>query len=192
MIDLVLILAGGASRRMGRDKAALPFGDGTMLTHLVEEFSRRWPVAVSVGEAGRYDTAGAPEICDLHPGQGPLAGLEAAFSQRESDVIFLTGTDLPFVTAELAGELEKRFLPELDALVIRRRDGKTEPLCGLYRRTCLKPVKACLTEGRRSFHGLFRRIRVGYLEEDDLSGFDLDGMLDNLNTPEEYRRRVEN
>lgn len=175
---------------MGRDKASLPFGGGTMLTHLVGEFSRKWPVAVSVGQRGRYDTAGAEEIVDLHPGQGPLAGLEAAFFARNCETLFLTGTDLPFVTVELAEELEKRFSDKLDVLIIRRKDGKTEPLCGLYRRRCLGAIQACLEEGRRAFGALFDRVRVGYLEEEALPGFDLEDMLDNLNTPEEYRRRV--
>ena len=189
---MVLILAGGQSRRMGRDKAALPFEGETMLTSLVRRYGAVYPTAVSVREPGQYDTAGAPEIVDEYPGQGPLAGLQAAFRQREEGLIFLTGTDLPFGSVELAGELLARAEgdPDGDAWVVRRRDGKTEPLCGVYRRSCLEPVEECLKEGRRSFKGLFRKIRVRYVEEDSLAGFDLDHLLDNLNTPEDYRRAV--
>ncbi len=190
---LVLILAGGQSRRMGRDKAALPFEGETMLTSLVHRYRAEYPVAVSVGEAGRYDTGGAEEIVDLCPGQGPLAGLQAAFRRTEAELIFLTGTDLPFCTVELAGELLGRAEaePSADAWVVRRADGKTEPLCGVYRRSCLIPVEECLEEGRRSFQGLFRKIRVRYVEERTLAGFDLGHLLDNLNTPEDYRRAVQ-
>lgn len=185
---LVVILAGGQSRRMGRDKAALPFGEGTMLTHLVAKFRPSYPVVVSVGEKGRYDTGGVPEVVDRHPGQGPLAGLEAAFSATEAETIFLTGTDLPMITPALTQAMAERFSPEAQAMVIRRRDGKTEPLCGLYRRGCLEPVRQCLAEGRRSFKGLFQRVTVQYLEEEELRGFDLERLLDNLNTPEDYAR----
>jgi molybdopterin-guanine dinucleotide biosynthesis protein A len=189
---LILILAGGQSRRMGRDKAALPFGGETMLTSLVHRYGARYPVAVSVGEPGRYDTAGAPELVDLHPGQGPLAGLEAAFVQTEAELVFLTGTDLPFGSLELAEELLRRGEedPSTLAWVIRRGDGKTEPLCGVYRRGCLGEIQACLLEGRRSFRALFQRIPVRYVEERELPGFDLAHLLDNLNTPEDYERAV--
>lgn len=189
---LVLILAGGQSRRMGRDKAALPFEGETMLTSLVRRYGEVYPVAVSVREPGQYDTAGAPEIVDEYPGQGPLAGLQAAFRQNGAERIFLTGTDLPFGSPALAGELLTRAEadPEGDAWIVRRRDGKTEPLCGVYRRSCLGPVEECLKEGRRSFKGLFEKVRVRYVEEDTLAGFDLERLLDNLNTPEDYRRAV--
>ncbi len=189
---LVLILAGGQSRRMGRDKAALPFQGETMLTSLVRRYGAAYPVAVSVREAGSYDTAGAPEIVDQYPGQGPLAGLQAAFRQTAAEWIFLTGTDLPFGSVELARELLKRAEggPSGDAWVVRRGNGKTEPLCGVYGRSCLIPVEECLREGRRSFKGLFQKIQVEYVEERDLAGFDLEHLLDNLNTPEDYRRAV--
>ncbi len=189
---LVLILAGGQSRRMGRDKAELPFEGETMLTSLVHRYGAEYPVAVSVREPGSYDTAGAPEIVDQYPGQGPLAGLQAAFRQTGAERIFLTGTDLPFGSVELARELLGRAEgdPAGDAWVVRRRDGKTEPLCAVYRKSCLLPAEECLEEGRRSFKDLFQKIIVRYVEERMLPGFDLEYLLDNLNTPEDYRRAV--
>lgn len=188
-----VILAGGKSSRMGRDKAALPFGGGTMLTHLVEEYGREFPMAVSVGQAGRYDTGGAPEIVDLQPGMGPLAGLQAAFRALDADAVFLTGTDLPFGSAALARAMVDRMegTPEADICVIRRADGKHEPLFGVYRRRVLPVVEECLAQGRRAFFALFDRCRVLWVEESELPEFDFDRVMDNLNTPEDYRRAVE-
>jgi molybdopterin-guanine dinucleotide biosynthesis protein A len=190
---LVLILAGGQSRRMGRDKAALPFGGETMLTRLVGEYGKAYPVAVSVAQPGKYDTSGAPEIVDHYPGQGPLAGLQAAFRETDAEYIFLTGTDLPFGTVELAQTLLiKAQNEEGQAWVVRRKDGKMEPLCGVYHCSCLSALEDCLNQGRRSFKGLFQCITVCYVEEDALTGFDLEHLLDNLNTPEDYQRAVKN
>jgi molybdopterin-guanine dinucleotide biosynthesis protein A len=188
---LVLILAGGQSRRMGQDKAAMPFGGETMLTRLVHEYGTAYPVAVSVAQSGKYDTGGAPEIVDQFPGQGPLAGLQAAFRASQAEYIFLTGTDLPFGTVELAQALLAQAEKEDgQAWVVRRRDGKMEPLCGVYHRSCLTALEDCLAQGRRSFKGLFQWITVHYVEEDELTGFDLEHLLDNLNTPEDYQRAV--
>ena len=50
---LTVILTGGSSRRMGRDKALLPFGDGTLLQTLIDRYAALGPVGVSVDAAGR-------------------------------------------------------------------------------------------------------------------------------------------
>lgn len=187
MRTLAVILAGGRSSRMGRDKASLPFEGGTMLAHLIQVYQRDFDVAVSVGEAGRFPTGGALELVDLRPGQGPLAGLETAFRRTEAETVFLTATDLPFGAAKLALELVRR-LEGGDACVIRRRDGGMEPLFGAYRRSCLGAAEACLNEGRRSCRAMLERVDVRWAEEDDLPGWNLDRVLQNVNTPEEYRR----
>ena len=189
---LAVILAGGASSRMGRDKRALPFGPDTMLTHLIKEYRRGFPVAVSVRTPEHLpDAGGVPELADLSPGQGPLAGLQSAFRLTEARQIFLTATDLPFGRLDLAERLAELWTPEADACVIRRRDGGIEPLFALYRRSCLAPAEACLRQGRRSFRTLLERIRVRWVAEDALSGWPLAEILDNINTPEDYQRALE-
>lgn len=190
MKTICVILAGGRSSRMGRDKAMLPLGNETFLSRLIAEYSPAFPVYVSVGEAGRFETCGAGELVDLHPGMGPLAGLEAAFAGTDADAVFLTATDLPFGTLELARQLLD-MLGDADACVIRRSDGKTEPAFGVYRRSCLEPLRACLAEGRRSFRGLLDRVNVRWAEETELQKFSLPELLQNVNTPEEYRKAAE-
>lgn len=175
---------------MGRDKASLPLNGETFLGRLVREYSPGFPVYVSVGEAGRFDTCGAGELVDLHPGMGPLAGLEAAFARTDAEAVFLTATDLPFGTLALAKRLCS-LLGEADACVIRRTGGGLEPAFGVYRRSCMGPLKDCLAEGRRSFRGLLERVDVNWAEETDLADFPLEQLLQNVNTPEEYQKAAE-
>lgn len=162
-----------------------------MLDRLIRRYRERFDVAVSVREEGGVDTAGAPELADLHPGQGPLAGLEAAFRRTGAETVFLTATDLPFGDPGLAEELVLR-LGEEDACVLRRRDGRIEPLFAVYRRSCLPAVEACLREGRRSCRGLLDRLTVRWVDEGEVEGRDLDHILQNVNTPEEYRKALQN
>lgn len=185
MKTVCVILAGGASRRMGRDKAELPLAGETFLSRLVRVYSPAFPVYVSVGEAGKFFCDGAEEIVDLHPGMGPLAGLEAAFCQTDGDAVFLTATDLPFGTLELAQKLLE-MLGEADACVIRRADGQIEPAFGVYKRSCLPAVQAMLSEDRRAFRGLFDKVSVRWVEEAELRELPLERLLENVNTPEEY------
>lgn len=169
---------------MGRDKASLPLGGGTFLSRLAERYRTVFPVYVSVGQPGKYPDI--PELVDLRPGIGPLAGLEAAFVRTDADMVFLTATDLPFGTPELAEKLAQR-LGNADACVICRNDGQPEPAFAVYRRSCLAPVQALLDQGRRAVRGLYERIQVRWVPESELEE-PLDILLQNINTPEEYER----
>lgn len=185
---ICVILAGGASRRMGRDKANLPLKTGeTFLSRLVSEYSGAFPVYVSVGETGKFPLHGARELLDLHPGMGPLAGLEAAFKRTDAEIVFLTATDLPFGTLTLAKKLVS-LLGDADACVIRRKDGEMEPAYGVYRKNCQKAVEDCLAEGRRAVRSMLSRVNVRWAEEAELAEFPLERLLQNVNTPEEYEK----
>lgn len=184
-----VILSGGQSRRMGRDKAGVMLTGRTLLNRMAAELAPLFgEVYVSVDRPGRYP--GYRELADLRPGQGPLAGLEAAFLRTGAEAVFLAAVDLPFAGASLAA----RILAEAgvaDACVIRRRSGETEPLFALYRRGCLEPLTACLNEGRRAVKALLDRVDCRWLEEEELPEFDLERALWNVNTGAELCRAAE-
>lgn len=187
MKTAAVILAGGMSRRMGRDKANLPFGEETMLSHLVQLYRPHFDmVAVSLNTTGRFDTYGAAEVVDRRPGQGPMAGLEAAFLDTGADVIFLTGTDLPLGDPALALHLLER-LGNHDVCLIRSKRG-VEPLFAVYSSSCLTAVQSALDEDRRSMFHMLQRLNVLEIPAEDLPQFDVKKILTNVNDPQEYER----
>lgn len=187
MKTAAVILAGGMSRRMGRDKAVLPFGEETMLARLVRLYRPYFDItAVSVNTAGRFDTYGALEVVDRHPGDGPLAGLEAAFLDTEADRIFLTATDLPLGDPALARYLADS-LGEYDACLIRSDKG-LEPLFAVYSSACLDAVRQALETGHRSMYRMLQQVRTLALPAQSLTGFDVQRILTNVNDPQEYAR----
>lgn len=190
MKTAAVILAGGMSRRMGRDKAALPFGEETMLSHLVHTYQPYFDLtAVSLNTPGRFDTAGAMEVVDRRPGEGPMAGLEAAFLDTAADVIFLTGTDLPFGDPELARHLVDN-LGEHDICLIRSEKGP-EPLFAVYSSRCLSAIQKSLEEGRRSMYSVIGQMATLELPAEDLKQFDVARILSNVNDPAEYAKALE-
>lgn len=190
MKTAAVILAGGMSRRMGRDKAALPFGEETMLSHLVHTYQPFFDVtAVSLNTPGRFDTAGAMEVVDRHPGDGPMAGLEAAFLDTGADVIFLTGTDLPFGDPALARFLLES-LGEHDICLIRSDKGP-EPLFAVYSSACLPAIRKSLEEGHRSMYSVIQQMDTLELPAENLPQFDIGRILSNVNDPEEYAKALE-
>lgn len=184
---LTVILTGGQSSRMGRDKALLPLQHKTMSEALVQRYQRAFgEVAVSVNVKGRFPSGGARELVDAFPGIGPLNGLYSAFTQTDAELVFLTATDLPNGDPRLVQFL-RNCIVKHDACVIQRADGNLEPLFALYRRTCLPYVQENLKLGRRSLHNILHKIDTRFIPEEELlMEFDLNTILLNLNTPTDY------
>ncbi len=185
---LTVILTGGGSRRMGRDKAMLPIGGKTMLQHLIDKYSATLgPVAVSVNKAGRFPFERAMELVDRYPDMGPLNGLVSAFDESDQDAVFMTGTDLPFGDPELVRKLVL-LMGESDACIMRRGKKGFEPLFAIYRRVCGAKANECLASGKKSIMDLLEKVDVRYVDSDELAEFDLEHILMNVNTAEEYEK----
>jgi len=183
---LTVILTGGGSRRMGRDKAMLPWQGTTMLQSLINKYSSTLgPVAVSVNEKGRFPFTGAAELCDPYPGLGPLNGIVSAFEETEHDHIFVTGTDLPWGDPKLAQRLFD-LIGDADACIMRRGKKGIEPLFAVYGRACGACASDCLAQGKKSVFDMLEKVKVRFVEPEELEEFDLDHILMNLNTAEEY------
>jgi molybdopterin-guanine dinucleotide biosynthesis protein A len=160
------ILAGGASRRMGRDKAALDAGDGPLLERCARlGLGLGLPVLV----VGRERPAGWPLpevrfVTDRVPGQGPLGGLVTALELASP--LLAIACDLPRLDDECLRWLlaEGTRLPLADGLITTDTGG-IEPLFACYSAHCLTTARAHLAAGQRAMHRLveagdFRRVAI--------------------------------
>lgn len=180
------LLAGGASRRMGRDKAHLPLAGVALATRTTRLLAAHFEDVLLVGGEPPADAPGRripdPEgpVCAL---RGIVAALDAARAER----VLVVATDLPLLAPELLLALVA--WPEAD-VVLPRRAGRAEPLCALWARERVQPLaRAHLAAGRLALHELVAALGVSWLEEEDLRAVDpADLMLANANTPEEWAR----
>ena len=184
------ILVGGASRRMGQDKAQLRLGSETMLERIAAQLS---PVTSSVTLVGRpqaYDGHSLPTVADVYEKWGALGGIHAALSAAKTDWIIVIACDLPFVTRDLFERLKSYADESLDAVVPVQPDGRLQPVCALYRReTCLPEIERLVGEGEHTPRALLRSVRTEYAlfrELRDLPGSE--NFFLNLNTPEDFER----
>jgi molybdopterin-guanine dinucleotide biosynthesis protein A len=183
-IDAV-ILAGGRSRRMGRDKALLPFGGSATLAEyqyrrLRPLFHRVW---LSAKEAKfPFD---APLIPDEHPESSPMVALASILRQAPGEGIFLLGVDMPFVSEELIRKIldEAARHPESPLVAVTSPRG-VEPLCALYRRDLLPIVEKQLEAGNHRLRSLPEMTEARFVDAEDPEE------LANLNHPEEYARAL--
>lgn len=198
------LLVGGASRRMGTDKAALTI-DGEPLAvrtaRLLAELFREvlWvgapgpapgpanPPALGPADApGPADPPAAVRFVADPPGprcalRGVVAALEAACTPR----VLICATDMPALGAPLL--LALTALPEAE--IVLPRTERSQPLCALYRcEPMLRRARTHLAEGRLKLEALVDASRAVWLEGAELEAVGGEAALANLNTPQEWRR----
>jgi molybdopterin-guanine dinucleotide biosynthesis protein A len=189
----VAILAGGASRRMGRDKALLPVaGGGTLLERLGYVAAGITPAAIFIVGRERPKEWGGPEAIFLpdpveRQGEGPLGGIATALEAAEArgiPGILAIACDMPRVTTEtldwLATEAEGS-REEHGASTVGE-DGGPEPLFTVYRIAALPHLRACLAEGERSPRRAIKRGQFALLVPPP----EVAASLANVNTPEDW------
>jgi molybdopterin-guanine dinucleotide biosynthesis protein A len=179
-----LVLAGGRSRRMGRDKAALEYAGETqlaramrLLAHLVE----RTFVSVRPDQRDDPERAGYDLIVDRVADRGPMEGIQAAQSQYPSAAWLVVACDLPFLTGATLQQLLAMRAPLRSATAFRsHHDGRPEPLCAIYEPASREALDRWIAAGRSCPRG--------YLEAGDVELLDLaePEALDNVNTAAEY------
>jgi molybdenum cofactor guanylyltransferase len=142
------VLAGGRSSRMGRDKALLPV-DGRSLVDLALDKLRSLPLATPPRIAGAASdlSSHAAVIADLHPGCGPLSGIEAALAASTQPLNVFLGVDLPLLPARFLTWMLLRAETTGALITIPRIAGRPQPLCAVYHRDLLTHVTASLLAG---------------------------------------------
>ena len=144
-----LILIGGKSRRMGRDKASLLFEGETLLDRslaIVSQFIPEVFLSVAHGETNTYSH---PTIPDLTNNPGPLGGLEAAFAHDPKTAWLVLACDLPLFDVEtLQFLLEQADETKTATCFLNRLDERAEPLCTLYQPAAVQSLANYLAEDR--------------------------------------------
>lgn len=181
----LLILAGGSSRRMGRDKAALPVGEIPLVEHLAR---RLLPVVDEIIVAGGADPphmADVRRVADRFSGMGPLAGMHAGFLEARHPLVWVVACDLPDVEPQL-GPLMVAIADDFEA-VVPRPGSEPEGVCAIYRRELASRIEEMLLSRKPSVKHLLATSNVRYLRTSELQAVDPElRSFRNLNTPEDY------
>lgn len=185
-----LILAGGRSARMGRDKARIAIGGRSLLERAVDLVRASGGDPVLVGPP-RVDLplAGVPRLDETEDGTppaGPLAALCHGLAATGADRVVALGCDQPLLTPGLLKMLV-RHSESYDA-VVPRAAGELQVLAAAYTRACLPAMEELLAAGRRALHDLVPRVRARLLEAADLQSCGGPGIFLNVNTPEDLAR----
>jgi molybdopterin-guanine dinucleotide biosynthesis protein A len=181
-----VVLAGGASRRMGRNKAFLDLGGRPLIAIVIEHIAAVCAeVLIVTGDAAPYSELGVRVVEDRFPGVGVLGGLHAGLETASHDLILAVGCDMPFLEPMLLRAVVE-WAEGVDAVVLRQGE-YVEPLHGAYRRSCLPAIETAILSGRRRVVSFFSSVNVRYVTPEDLAPFDPElRSIRNINTPEEW------
>lgn len=170
-----VLLAGGESRRMGRDKAAVVFGDESLWRRQLRVLRDLGPEKVFV--SARTETSWLPDgtelLLDDPPSRGPLSGLAKALAQMHTSHLLVLAVDMPFVTRE-----------QLQFLCSEAREGcgvvpvireRAEPLAAIYPCEAARDFSAALAGPDLSLQPLVRKLAAA-------------GMVRMLSVPPEDER----
>ena len=182
------ILVGGASSRMGTDKARLAIGKESFVQRIGRELSTATAKVSVVGKPDQNDS-GFPLAPDVYEQWGALGGVHAALAACRSEWAFIIACDLPNVTSALFERL-LLFRKGFDAVAPVQADGRRQPLCAAYLvAVCLPQAEALIKTGERKPVALLQSVATRWLDFSELA--DLKGaeqFFDNINTPCDYER----
>lgn len=184
----VAILAGGQSRRMGRDKAFLPVGERPVIERVMERVAPLTDdLTLIANEPALYCHLGCQSVGDVYPGKGSLGGIYTAIHAARHDYCLVVACDMPFLNPDLL-----RYLIELTPgydVVIPRVEEFPETMHAVYGKRCLEPIQRRLLAGQLKIIGFFDEVRVRYIERAEVARFDptFRSFL-NMNTPADWER----
>jgi len=181
-----IILAGGQSRRMRREKPLLPVCGRTLIETVIEQIRPCFAtILVSAGDKDRFAFLGLPVVEDEAPGQGPLPAILTALRASPCRRNFVMACDIPVIDVPFL-ETILALAPAHDIVVPRYRDGKFEPLFAAYDRGIIPVIARQIAGGDFKISSLFQACRTRFVPMDGQEWFR------NLNTIEEYHDYLEN
>lgn len=184
-----IILAGGDSRRMGRDKAMLEFSGQPLIQAAIDTMQRLFAVTLLSVRQLRPEIR-LTQVLDFQNDGGPLTGLLSAMAKVTTPWVFAVGCDMPFVSPALIDQLAVRRAGY--QAVVPVVQGRAQPLLAFYSREGRDMMRASLASGDKSLLGALKQLQVCYVDEAELIAADsqLRSFFD-LDTPQDVEVAVQ-
>jgi molybdopterin-guanine dinucleotide biosynthesis protein A len=174
------VLAGGASKRMGQDKALLPYRGTTLVEHVAKTVFETAGSVSLIGDPARLGHLGLAVYPDELPSGGPASGIYTALRVTATDWNLVVACDMPAVTADILRELVRRSeTAERNCVAATGPYGQPEPLCAVYHRRCLPALGRAIRDKRLRMRDLIKEIGALWVQVDVSA-------LANVNTPAEW------
>jgi molybdopterin-guanine dinucleotide biosynthesis protein A len=185
-----IVLAGGQSMRLGKDKSLLEVGGQPIVVRTVRTLAcLSDDLIIVTNDPARYEPLALPVrlVPDEEPGVGSLMGIYSGLKAARHDYALVVACDMPLLDLPLLRYMLP--LAEDHDIVIPRVGDLLEPLHAIYGKSCLSAMTRLLEQGRRQIIAFYDEVRVRYVDKDEIDAFDpLHLSFVNVNTPEDWER----
>lgn len=187
-----IVLAGGKSQRLGRDKVWEKVGGKSLIQRVVDRLtplSTELVVVIAQGQPQpKLDSdIEIKVISDIYPGCGSMGGIYTGITAASSFHSLAVACDMPFLVAPLLRYM-MGLAPGYD-IVIPRMEKGLEPLHAVYSKDCLAPMKTLIQQGKLRIAEFFPQVRVRFVEREEIDRFDPEHLsFLNVNTPQELEK----
>lgn len=181
MLWSAVLLAGGKSSRMGRDKAFLEIDGQPLWRRQADLLARIAPEQLMISGPRRPEWGALAVVPDEQAHAGPLAGVAATLRKCQTPHLVVLAVDLPRMTSDYLRSLLQ--LCTAESGVVPSRDGRFEPLAAVYPTACLSLIDAALRRNDYSMQNLVRRARDENLITEQLVSASEVPLFANLNSP---------
>lgn len=187
-----IVLAGGRSVRLGRDKAMELVGGESLLQRVLSRLATFSDEVILVMAQDQEEVTDSSypqlrKIHDLLPGGGSLGGIYSGLTMSPSFHNLLVACDMPFLNVPLLRHLLE-VSPPFDVVIPKLGDN-LEPLHAIYSKNCIAPIRHLLERGERKITNFLPQVKVRYVEEAELNRFDPEHVsFFNINTQEDMNR----
>ena len=190
-----VILAGGQSRRLGRDKAVEPIGGLPLIRRVIERVERvSGEILVVVADSSRGGELPLDPrhrvVLDRYPGTGSLGGIFSGLEAASNSWAIAVACDMPFLNLSLIGRM-LALRKDMD-VVVPLIEGRPEPTHALYSKTCLPFIEPKLLDQQLKISGFYDDVRVHYVPEEEVASMDPQFLsFFNVNTPEDLDKALD-
>jgi molybdenum cofactor guanylyltransferase len=187
-----IILAGGKSTRLGRNKVVEKIGNISLLERVVSSLSvfDQELIIVIGKDSSLPQLTNYPRIKivkDIFPGKGSLGGVYTGLVLSESQYNFIAGCDMPFLNLDLIHYMTS-LTCSFDAVVPKMINNVLEPLHAIYSKNCIDKIELLLKQNKLSILDLYPMIRVRYVEYFEINRFDKTNLsFFNINTESDLK-----
>jgi molybdopterin-guanine dinucleotide biosynthesis protein A len=176
------VLAGGASKRMGQDKALMPYGGTTLVEHVAKIVNEAAGSVALIGDPARLGHLGLPVFADELPSCGPASGIYTALRVTDTDWNLVVACDMPSISASVLRQLlHHTETAERGCVAAVGPYGQPEPLCAVYHRRYLPALTRAIRDKRFKMRDLIKEMGAVWIRVDASA-------LVNVNTPAEWEK----
>ncbi|MEA3317930.1 MAG: molybdenum cofactor guanylyltransferase [Bacteroidota bacterium] len=182
-----IVLAGGKSSRMGKNKALIKFKGKTIIEDIVDKLVPVSKEIIISASDDSYNFLDLQTVRDEIPECGPLGGMYSCMKFAKENAFLVVSCDLPFISNALLEYMISQ-INNYDAIIPIDSNGRYQPLCACYNKSCLADIQISMQRGEYKIMKAIENLNIKFIPINANSPFYSEKMFYNVNYPSDFEK----